>query len=159
MGKCLAFSLWLARTTSPSNPASPVTWYQRERHSSAGKAIRCSPSLLSVHPAFWTLSFPNFHPSFLSFPTSPSLSFFSPHSLFEALSSTPLPSILPCKHGRIWVYGKGLGACGGLGWGLRLSPWRSTSKQSSEGGVGVCSHISSHITTVTAGGAGRGVWC
>lgn len=26
--------------------------------------------------------------------------------------------------------------------GLRLSPWRSTSKQSSKGRVGVCSHMS-----------------
>lgn len=57
MGKCLVFSLWLARTTSPSNPTSPVTWYQRERHSSAGKAIPCSLSVFCASPFFLTLSF------------------------------------------------------------------------------------------------------
>lgn len=53
MGKCLVFSLWLARTTSPSNPASPVTWYQRVRHSSAGKAIPCSRSVFWASPLFF----------------------------------------------------------------------------------------------------------
>lgn len=70
-------------------------------------------SLFSVHPALLTLAFPNFCPSFLFFPIALSHLFPSslniPSSILSlSLSSTPLPSNLPYKHGRIWVCGKGL---------------------------------------------------
>lgn len=109
MGKCLVFSLWLARTTSPSNPTSPVTWYQRERHSSASKAIPCSLAAFCISRLFDS-SIPLFLSiiSLLSYFLVSALSAFFQHSLFLSLSSTPLPSILPFKHGRFWVCGKGL---------------------------------------------------
>lgn len=66
----------------PSNPASPVTWYQRERHSSAGKAIPCSrsvfctsrPSLDSFPPQFISIAFLLFHFLVLSLSFIPSFS-------------------------------------------------------------------------------------
>ena len=112
MGKCLVYSLWLARTTSPSNPTSPVTWYQRERHSSAGKAIPCSP------PVFCTsLSFDSFIPPSI-IPLLPHflvLSFLPSSSLALPLHCSP-----PCPTnmavfgfvGRGWSWG-------GEGWDYR----------------------------------------
>lgn len=118
MGKCLVFSLWLARTTSPSNPSSPVTWYQRERHSSAGEAIPCSLAVFCTSPFFSD----SVSPLVLAHHFSSSLfPFFFPLFTLRPLvlspSSTPLSSILPYKHGPIWVCGKGLECmCEGWGW-------------------------------------------
>lgn len=100
-------------------------------HDISGKDIPLlvKPSLVlppfSVHPPLLTLSFPQF----LSITSL--LSYFLVLSLSFIPSSSPLPSILPYKHGRIWVVGRGRGG------EMRLSPWRSTSKQSSKRRVGV----------------------
>lgn len=154
------FSLWLARTTSPSNPASPVTWYQRERHSSAAEAIPCSLSLSVVCASrLFDSSLPTLPPLCHFCPVSSSYLFLSSLHIpsLQPLSSTPLPSILPLQ---TWPYlglwERGLVRVVGWGGGPRLSPWRSTSKQSDEGGVGVRSHVSSHIVTVRAGGESDG---
>lgn len=83
-------SLYLTRTTSSSNPTSPVTRYQRERHSSPAAV---SPSFFSIFSVFihhvGSFFVPSFCPLFPRFSHSP----YSYLCLFpSSLNILPLPA-------------------------------------------------------------------
>lgn len=103
-------------------------------------------SPLSVHRATPAMCPLFLSPSFLSPRSLPPASLFHPTNLHLA----------PTNMAVFGFVGKGVGACGRMGWGPRLSPWRSTSKHSNEGGVRARSHVSSRIVTVRAGGESDG---
>lgn len=103
-------------------------------------------SPLSVHRATPAMCPLFLSPSFLSPRSLPPASLFLPTNLHLA----------PTNMAVFGFVGKGVGACGRMGWGPRLSPWRSTSKHSNEGGVRARSHVSSRIVTVRAGGESDG---
>jgi len=100
-------------------------------HDTSGKDIPplVKPSLVlalfSVHP-----------PSPSSIPPPKCLSHFLVLSSSFFPSSRLRPPSCPYEHNRIWVCGKG---------GLRLSPWRSTSKQSGERRAGVCEELNVNV--------------
>lgn len=89
-------------------PPSPVTRYQRERHSSAGKAIPCSLVCFLRMPPFWVL-----YSEASLLPLTPVhffwlIFFFQPLQLSPSFTLSAPLDILPYKQGRIWVCGKGL---------------------------------------------------